>query len=324
MNSTTWILIGVAVVLGLLLLVGGTSEEPTAVIEPSPVPGGAYVPPAPVDSALRVDVGDDRTVGEREVVQLVGSVEGAAGGIAYWWTAEGGLGFFDDPTAKDPIFTAPSACDCEDCVLVTLTVTDGRGVTASDSFVLTVRDPLVCPADPCTSARICLPVDPCAPPIEATCPATPDVPCASPCITEVPPPDPCATVVPCPCAGDGCESAWIVSWPFESSPVRAAERPKPRIVRHFPEHVAEGTSFELRGTISNPACAPACFVWMASKGHLEDADTLSPVFHAPQSDRPNGETVTISLIVYDGAAGRSYDQIRLTIDNVDYTGPPVP
>jgi hypothetical protein len=34
--------------------------------------------------------------------------------------------------------------------------------------------------------------------------------------------------------------------------------------------------------------------------------------------------VTISLILYDGAGGRSYDQIRLTIDNLDYDGPRVP
>ena len=116
----------------------------------------------------------------------------------------------------------------------------------------------------------------------------------------------------------------MTSWPFESTPLRAADRPKPRIVRHFPERIPEGSSFELRGTISNPACASACFVWTASKGSLEDANTLSPVFRAPVSDRPKGETVTISLIVYDGCAGRSYDQIRLTIDNVDYAGPPVP
>jgi hypothetical protein len=324
MNSTTLILIGVAIVLGLLLLLGGGTPSPTT--ETSPTPPGEGVSTIPSGGPLRVDVGEDLTVGEREAVRLVGTVEGAAAGtVRYQWTAQGGLGYFNDSTVKEPIFTAPSACDCEDCVLLTLTVTDARGITASDSLVLTVRDPLVCPSDPCPPAPICVSVDPCAPPIAEICPARPDVPCETPCITEVPPFDPCSEVVtPCPCVDGDCDSAWISTWPFAPPAGRAVDRPKPQIVRHFPSHIPEGSSFVLSGTISNPACASACFVWAVSKGWLEDPDTLTPTYHAPMSDRPKGEPVTISLIVYDGFEGRSYDQVRLTIDNVDYDGPRVP
>ena len=324
MNSTTWILLAVAAVLGVLFLLGGGSKAPTAETPMAPVTRPASETFA--DGVLRVDVGEDLVVGERERLQLAGSVRGAArGAMTYRWTAQGGLGFFDDPTAKDPAYTAPSACDCEDCVLLTLTVTDARGATARDSLILTVRDPLACPSEPCPPAPICGPMDPCAPPIEAICPAEPEVPCASPCITEVPPTDPCEGVlVPCPCHDGDCVSPWIASWPFEAAAPSAVERPKPRIVRHYPAHVREGSSFELFGTISNPACVSGCFTWSVSKGRLEDADTLSPVYYAPMSDRPKGEPVTISLIVYDGSEGRSYDQIRLIIDNVDYDGPAVP
>lgn len=114
------------------------------------------------------------------------------------------------------------------------------------------------------------------------------------------------------------------SWPFEPVSGPPGDRPKPRIVRHFPEHISEGGSFKFSGTISNPTCVSGCFVWAASKGILEGADTLSPTLHAPQTDRAGGERVTISLILYDGFGGRSYDQVRLTIDNLDYDGPAVP
>jgi len=323
MNSTTLILVGVAVVLGLLLLSGGATPDSES--EP-PVSTEGTVSTISASGPLQVDVGEDLRVGERETVQLTGSVEGAAAGtIRYQWTAQGGLGYFDNPTIQDPVFTAPSACGCEGCVLLTLTVVDARGAIASDSLVLTVRDPLVCPPEP-SPAVICVPADPCARPAEATCPAQPDVPCETPCITEVPPPDPCSeAIIPCPCADGDCESAWISTWPFAPpKPSRAADRPKPRIVRHFPSHIAEGSTCAFTGTISNPTCVSACFVWVASKGWFEESDTLTPTYHAPMSDRPKGEPVTISLIVYDGFDGRSYDQVRLTIDNVDYDGPRVP
>jgi len=324
MNSTTLILIGVAVVLGLLLLAGGSSETPLA--ETTSLPTTQVAPTIPGSGVLRVDVGGDLTVGEREAVQLTGFVEGAAAGtLSYRWAAQGGPGFFNNPNIANPIFTAPSACDCEDSVLLVLIVTDASGRTAGDALILTVRDPLACPPDPCAPVPVCVPVDPCAPPVEATCPARPDVACETPCITEVPPADPCGqVVVPCPCVAGDCSSTWMTSWPFEPAPGSAVDRPTPRIARQFPSHIAEGASFKLIGTISNPGCAAGCFVWIANKGILEDADTLSPIYHAPMSDRPRGETATISLILYDGFGGRSYDQIRLTIDNVDYVGPAVP
>jgi len=325
-NSTFLVLLGVglALVLGLFLFGGGGAEQ-AATESPSPDSTITTTATSAAGDVLTVDIGADRTVDERETVQLFGRVSGEIGAVKYSWAARGGLGVFSNARTQDPIYTAPSACDCEDCVLLILTVTDGRGRTASDSFMLTVRDPLACPPDPCPPAPVCVVIDPCAPPIEEACPPRPDVPCESPCITDIPPAAGCGPVIgPCPCQETECAFIWTATWPFDPVPGRPADRPKPRIVRHFPAHIAEGSSFVLQGTISNPACASGCYVWTASKGTLEGTDTLTPTYWAPMTDRPHGETVTISLVLYDGSGGRSYDQIRLTIDNLDYDGPPAP
>ena len=324
-NLTTIILMGAAILLGLLLL-GGASDAPTTKpVDSAVAPVGQEFQATYMTPALRVDVGQDIHVTEREQVRLSPAIFGSTGGVAsYRWSANGALGFFNDPTIKNPIYTSPSACDCEDCVILTLTVTDMYGVSASDSLLLTVRDPLACPPDSCVSAPVCAPVDLCVLPATETCPA-PDVPCASPCITEVPPTDPCGEIMtPCSCVADECASTWMPSWPFGPEFGPPGDRPSPRIIRRFPSHIPEGSSFVVRGTISNSSCVSGCFVWTASKGTLEGADTLSPTYHAPQSDRPTGERVTISLTLYDGLGGRSYDQVRLTIDNTDYAGPAVP
>jgi len=324
-GSSTFILVGIglAILLGLLLLGPGpsveTSDDTAEVVEAASTPSITYTTPA-----LRVDAGADLSVGERETVVLQPTVHGDAGSAAsYHWTAHGALGFFQDPNVRDAVYTAPSACDCESSVLLTLTVTDVYGVSASDSLRLTVSDPLVCPLErSCQEVYVCTPEDPCPePPVLETCP-TPDVPCDSPCVSEAPQEaDVCDVIIPCPCVDDDCGPVWLDTWPFDASPGPPADRPKPRIDRRYPTHLAEGTMLSLLGTIYNPACVPGCFVWAASKGTLEDADTLAPTFHAPLSDRPDGEQVTISLILYDGYGGRSYDQIRLTVDNTDYDGP---
>jgi hypothetical protein len=325
-GSSTLILLGVgaAILLGLLLLGGSapteTTEPTTVTTSAAETAHVAYTTPA-----LRVDAGSDITVGERETVELQPNVFGATEGtVSYYWTAKGALGFFADPTARNARYTAPSACDCESSVWLTLTVVDAYGVSASDTLLLTVRDPLACPLNVCEAEPVCASPDLCiAPPIEKC--AVPDVPCDSPCVSEVAPTDPCDVIIACPCVDGDCGPIWMESWPFEPcSPTRPADRPKPSISRQLPSHLAEGASVKLTGAISNPACVSGCFVWVASKGTLEDADTLTPTYHAPLSDRSGGEPVTISLVLYDGSGGRSYDQIRLTIDNLDYDGPRVP
>ena len=317
MTSTiTWVAIGVSVILmALLLLSGGSTEAPATAVAPSAPEGSIALQQAVTPQAPLVDVGPDIVAGEREAVALDASGYDPAGGrVVYRWTAEGGLGFFSNANVPDPIFTAPSACDCDETVRLTLTVTNERGLSASDSLILRVRNPIDCPQT-CTEAPAVAAVDPCRP-ADAPCPQ-PKTACEGPCIEVIPASGGCGQVpVPCRCETD-CGPTWDAAWPGEPEPGHPRDRPKPRIHRRFPEELPEGGSTKLHAMIANPGCTSLCFSWSASKGWFEGADTLEPVYHAPMSDRIGGEQVTISLVVYDGYGGRSYDQIRMDIDNLD-------
>jgi len=157
-----------------------------------------------------------------------------------------------------------------------------------------------------------------------TCPAAPEEPCGSPCMEKTPPSDGCSEVPqPCSCE-DGCEQPFLGSLLPPSEPPHPRDRPKPEIDRHYPPAIDEGSAIPLLAWIANPACASVCFTWSVSKGWLEDPDTLTPIYHAPESDRAGGETVTITFAIRDEFGGRSYDQIRIRINNLDYDGPSVP
>jgi K319-like protein len=327
-NSTILIIAGIGVGLLALLLLLGSSPEPVApigVIAPSVVSSGeSYATVvSPVSSTLAVHAGPDQTVGERERVQLSGESSDPNGlPVTYLWTAQGGLGFFENAHSPTTTFTAPSACDCNEMVILTLTVTNSAGHSVFDQIVISVRDPLNCPTM-CDSSGfyVTVPVDECqATGLDPVCPATPSEPCESLCISEAPAVEECAdAAVPCPCTENvDCSEPWQTGWPFETQQSgHPKDRAKPSIDRHFPREINEEATVFLEGYIRNPACQSVCYSWIASKGWLENSNTLTPTYHAPESDRLEGETVTISLIVYDTAQGRSYDQIRIKIRNTN-------
>lgn len=326
-NSTILIIAGVGVALIALLLLLGSSFEPTTDAgEVSPTISTAETYTATRSqsaSALVVHAGLDRTVGERERIELSGEVYDPSGyPVTYLWTAQGALGFFENAHSLTTIFTAPSACDCDDMVILTLTVTNASGVSVSDQMVISVRDPQACPPTMYESSGyfVTVPVDVCQDnAADAACPATPSEPCDSPCILEAPVDGGCPDLaIPCPCTEDvDCPEPWQIGWPADAQPVHPKDRAKPLIDRHFPREMNEEASIVLEGNIRNPACQPVCYTWSASKGWLENTNTLTPIYHAPESDRLEGETVTISLSVYDTAQGRSYDQIRIKIRNTN-------
>ncbi len=326
-NSTILITAGIGVGLLALLLLMGSGPAPatdtgitTSAV--STVNTGRQTATTTA-SAPVVHAGLDRTVGERERVQLSGEAVDSNGlPMTYLWTAQGGLGFFENAHSPTSIYTAPSACDCNEMVILTLTATNSAGHSAYDQMVISVRDPLVCPTTCDTSGfYVIVPVDECYEnDADATCPATPSEPCDSPCISEVPAISDCPDMaVPCPCTENvDCAEPWQTGWPFEpSQATHPKDRAKPSIGRNFPTVINEGAKTLLQGYIRNPACQPVCYSWAASKGWLENSNTLTPTYHAPDSDRLEGETVTISLIVYDTAEGRSYDQIRIKIRNTN-------
>jgi len=325
MNGSSLLLLLVAIGVGLaaLFLFSAPAAGPELAVTPAPALaqevggsslgsyGGAGRP------SLVADAGADVAVGERETVRLAGIGYDAAGGpVTTLWSAESRLGFFSDPHALDSTYTAPSACGCEDCVTLTLTVFGRSGVSVSDTMTLYVRDPWACPSSRTTCGSPPAVVTCCtAPaPVVDRCPR-PDIPCDSPCISQAPAVPACGQVpVACRCS-QGCGPAWDSAWPVSSAPLAARDRPRPMIVRQFEPHVLEGTSVRLRGTIANPSCASVCYVWSATKGWFEGADTLEPIYHAPWTDRPDGEAVIVTLTAYDAAPAASYDQIRFRIDN---------
>jgi len=324
-SATMWMLLGVGAAVVIVLLLLGATKPDASPASTQPLPT-APVTAEPVSRAIGVPTahaGPDRIVGERETIQLAGEGTVPGGGaVTYRWTADSGLGFFQNARSAATAYTAPSACGCEERVVLTLTVTGASGISASDSMVLSVRDPLACPMETYeVGGSFVTVIDPCRyVGAETTCPARPSEPCASPCIADAPAAVGCPeTPVPCPCAVDGCEGAWTADWPFDPQPEHPRDRPKPRIDRHYPATIREGSSVPITGTISNPACVSVCFTWSASKGWLQGTGTLQPVYHAPQIDRRDGETVTITLATYDSSGGRSYDQIRIRIANTDPT-----
>ncbi len=322
MNSSTLLLILVAV--GISLAVLFLVPAPTPTVEPpsSTTQGTANESSTQSDAgagrpSVVVDAGADVTVGERETVRLTGVGYDSAGGpVTVLWTAEAGLGFFSDPRALTTSYMAPSACDCEDCVTLTLTVSGGGGVSASDRITLHVRDLLACPT-PRTTCGSPPAVTQCCTPQAAVNPCPkPDVPCGSPCMSQVLTAPTCSQVpVACRCS-QGCGPAWDSAWPEPATPLTVRDHPRPMIIRQFERHVTEGTSVRLGARIANPACSSVCYVWSATKGWFDGADTLEPTYHAPWTDRPEGETVIVTLTTYDAAPGASYDQIRFVIDNV--------
>jgi len=167
-NSTILIIMGIGVALIALLLLLGSSPAPTTVSGAAPPPESGLSSTVPVrspaSSALVVHAGLDRMVGEREIVQLSGEGYDPSGfPVTYTWTAKGGLGFFENAHSPITAYTAPSACDCDDMAILTLTVTSPSGVSVSDQLVIAVRDPVACPAPTYESSgyHVTIPVDMC-------------------------------------------------------------------------------------------------------------------------------------------------------------------
>jgi len=322
-STSFWILIGVAaavLVASLLFAGGGPAAEPAAVPAAPSVPREAAPARPPI-----VDAGPDVVVGERARVPLNGTVSDPSGPVSVRWSAEGNLGSFENAQSARTAYIAPSSCDCETVIRLTLTATNADGLSASDRLSVSVRDPLRCPTERSSASGtfIWSEADPCAAEPGDPCPAVPSTACDGPCVTWAPSPACTEIPVPCPCAS-GCDdrAATPGGWPFSSSPAaHPRDRATPRISRHYPASMREGDWVRIRGDVSNPACLPVCFVWTADKGRFENADSLEPIYHAPSTDLRDGEAATLRLTIYDGSGGTAYDQIRIRIVNTDYRGP---
>jgi hypothetical protein len=93
-----------------------------------------------VNTAPVVDLGPGFAVDEGMIIQMTPAVSDPQGdALKYCWTATGGR--LDNSSAASPMFTVPMTAHCDgESVVLTLTVTDPCGLSASDSVTIHVND----------------------------------------------------------------------------------------------------------------------------------------------------------------------------------------
>ncbi len=93
------------------------------------------------NSAPKVSVTPDlATVNGCNAVSLNGtSSDPENDTLSYFWTASADIGHFADESSEDTVWTAPAPGAVPQTVILTLTVTDGGGESATDRVIVTVR-----------------------------------------------------------------------------------------------------------------------------------------------------------------------------------------
>ncbi len=271
-----------------------------------------------------------KTVDEGASIKLHGTVADEDCGVTkLMWQATAGT--FDDPTALDPVYTAPMVSCCQGIdVKVTLTATDKCGASSSDSFILHVRNvnhPPVVDAGPDVT------VDENGT-IQLTCSATdPDGDALTYYWTVengrgvLGDPHVLHTTYTAPevnsCDGEDVVLTLTVvdscgATSTDSLTVHVRNVNAPPTVQLGPAFsMPEGSSKRLAAVASDPECQTLTYYWFASAGSFDDPFSPNPVYTAPLTDACDGEDVYITLTVTDPCGASACDSVSVHVQNVN-------
>ncbi len=310
-------------------------ECPPAPVEPAcplptppcPVPA-APEPACPAPSTLK-------TLNEGESIQLHGTVSDAdCNVIQSLWQASAGA--FNDPTSLHPVYTAPMLDGCADLdVEVVLTAVDSCGASASDSFVLHIRNvnhpPVADAGEP-----IC--IDEGTSIVLAASASDPDCeglmyqwsvnrslgsfedPYVLQGVFVAPMIDACDGVdiiatlsVTDPCGATVCDTVLIHVRDVNTAPA----------VDLGPDFaIDEGMVIQLTPAASDPQGDALRYCWTVTGGTLDNPYAACPTFSVPMTACCGGETLVITLTVTDSCGLSSSDSVTIYVNDVN-AGPTV-
>jgi hypothetical protein len=305
-------------------------------------PGNSSSHPAPTNSPPLADAGPAQTVNEGVTVTLDGSNSSDPDdGIAsYLWTQTGGPPVtLSNTTVVKPTFTSPNVGVGGVALTFTLTVTDGSGVSRTDSCNVNVtRDNLPPVADAGTDQtvdeRITVTLD-------GRGSSDPDDGIASylweqtggPSVVLSSPTDPQPTFA-APDVGVGGESLTFLLTVTDNGGLRSTDTcivnvswvNVPPIADTGPNQtVYEGNTVMLDGVDSNdPDGGQLTYLWEQTGGPsvtLSDVTAVQPNFMTPMVD-PAGAMLTFRLTVEDNGGLQSSSNVSISVNDNGITGFP--
>ena len=302
-------------------------ECPPAPAEPlCPPPRPAPVAPEPACPAPSTL----KTLNEGESIQLHGVVSDAdCNVVTAGWQASAGS--FDDPTSLHPVYTAPMLRGCENLnVEVVLTAVDSCGASASDSFVLHIRNvnhpPTADAGDPLRideGTSVVLQASASDPDCEGFTvqwtvngrlgsfkdPNVLQAVFVAPMIDACEGVDVIATLmVTDPCGATACDTVLIHVRNVNTTPT----------VDLGPDFaVDEGTIIQLTPAVSDAEGDRLRYVWTATGGMLDAPYAACPTFTVPMTACCSGESLVITLTVTDPCGLSASDSVTVHVNDVN-------
>ena len=309
-------------------IVQGSCRPCVPACAPAPVCPKPFMPLTPPDISPCGPV--LKSMDEGTSIQLHGSAtDEDCNVVGVRWSAE--LGWFDDPTSLDPIYSAPVTDCCQGIdVCITLIATDSCGAQGKDSFILHINNVNL---DPLVDAGADVVVDEgsavqlCGSASDADGGALSyrwSVPVGRGVLSD---PASANPVYRAPMT-QACEGEEVVlrltvtdscgATAEDTLTVHVRNVNLPPTVELGPGFsIKEGSLHVLHADASDPECGPLKYYWTSSEGNLDDAFSPTPCFTAPQVSECSGEDVTVSVTVTDECGASACDSYVIHVGNMN-------